>query len=54
MITQLGVTAEAAAGYELYASTIAESGKDQLDNQLNIAAAIEDSTGLTGSISRFG
>jgi hypothetical protein len=49
MITQLGVTAEAAAGYELYASTIAGSGKDQLDNQLNIAAAIEDSTGLTGT-----
>jgi hypothetical protein len=49
MITQLGVTAEAAAGYELYASTIARSGKDQLDNQLNIAAAIEDSTSLTGT-----
>lgn len=49
MITQLGVTAEAAAGYELYASTIAESGKAQLDNQLNIAAAIEDSTDLTGT-----
>jgi len=49
MITQLGVTDEAAAGYELYASTIAESGKAQLDNQLNIAAAIEDSTGLTGT-----
>jgi len=49
MVTQLGVTAEAAAGYELYASTIAESGKAQLDNQLNIAAAIEDSTGLTGT-----
>lgn len=49
MVTQLGVTAEAAAGYELYASTIAESGKAQLDNQLNIAAAIEDSTSLTGT-----
>lgn len=49
MVTQLGVTSAAAAGYELYASTIAESGKDQLDNQLNIAAAIEDATGLTGT-----
>ena len=49
MVTQLGVTETAAAGYELYASTIAESGKDQLDNQLNIAASIEKSTGLTGT-----
>jgi hypothetical protein len=49
MVTQLGVTEVAAAGYELYASTIAESGKGQLDNQLNIAAAIEDTTGMTGT-----
>ncbi len=49
MVTQLGVTEAAATGYELYASTIAESGKGQLENQLNIAAAIEDATGLTGT-----
>jgi hypothetical protein len=48
MITQLKVSEAAAEGYERYASVIAESGKMQLDSQLKYAAAIEQSSDLTG------
>lgn len=48
MLTQLKVSDAAAEGYERYASIIADSGKTQLDSQLKYAAAIEQSSDLTG------
>ena len=48
MITNLKVSNEAAEGYERYAVTVGKSGKEQLDNQLNLAKVVEDNTDLTG------
>lgn len=48
MVDQLQVTGEAAAGYELYSATIADSGMEQLAIQNEIANSIEKATGMTG------
>ena len=48
MVDQLQVTQEAAAGYELYSATIADSGMEQLAIQNEIANSIEKATGMTG------
>lgn len=48
MVDQLQVTEEAAAGYELYSATIADSGMEQLAIQNEIANSIEKATGMTG------
>lgn len=48
MVDQLQVTEEAAAGYELYSATIADSGIEQLAIQNEIANSIEKATGMTG------
>jgi hypothetical protein len=46
MINNMGITAEAADGYELYAASMGKSGLDVLGMQETIAKSIAGSTGL--------